>query len=409
MSWIDNFVKAHSEFEAPAVFYHWAGLAALSAVLKDSVYWDKYAYKLYPNIYVMLHADSGMRKSAPISVAKKLVKGVGNTKVISGRSSIQAILKKIATGETVNGSKHILSGTAFIVSSELTSSLVDDPAAMDILTDLYDRNYNEGDWDSLLKMETFAIKSPTVTMLTATNEAHSSELFVRKDVMGGFFARTNIITAETRNVINSLMYKPENPPNYEEDIKYLKEVSHLSGSLQISESNRKFFKDWYHDFIEIVDSQPEKDKTGSLNRFDDTVLKTAILLQLGAQPTMEIGHAALSKAIEICESFIGNMRKVTHGQGKSTWAQEKALIIYELLERDNHTISRKMINKKYWNRANANEWEEIMNSLCTAGICSREMSGAEVIYVMHDVQVAELKRHFKGQLEKRAKGKGKDG
>jgi len=404
MSWIDSFVKSHSEYEAPSVFYFWAGLVSLSAVLKDSVYLDKFAYKLYPNIYVMLHADSGMRKSAPIAVARKLVKGVGNTKIISGRSSIQAIMKKLATGETVQGAPgKILSGTAFIVSSELTSSLVDDPAAMDILTDLNDRNYNEDDHETLLKAETFAIRKPTVTMFTATNEAHSSDLFVRKDVMGGYFARTFIITAEKRNTINSLMFEPENIPDYDDDIRYLKEIAKLSGPLDMSVTNRKYIKEWYHDFIEVIDSQPEKDKTGTLNRFDDSMLKTAVNIQMGMEPTMIIGRTALDKAVDICEQFVGNMRKVTHGQGKSSWAPEKALIIYELMERENHSISRKMINKKYWNRANSNEWDEIMNSLVTAGICTREMMGAEVVYVMPDVQVAEMKRHFQGQLEKRKK------
>src|SRR6478736_4398036 len=94
MTWLDKLLSQHNELESPTNFWLWGGLASISAVVKDNVWIDRQIYKLYPNIYVMFHAESGLKKGPPISMAKQLVRGVGGTRIISGRSSIQGILKE---------------------------------------------------------------------------------------------------------------------------------------------------------------------------------------------------------------------------------------------------------------------------------------------------------------------------
>jgi hypothetical protein len=81
MSWLSELTKQHSEFESPLSFWWWGGVASISAVLKDNVWMDRYIYNLYPNVYIMLHADSGLKKGPPIAMAKKLVKPVGGINI----------------------------------------------------------------------------------------------------------------------------------------------------------------------------------------------------------------------------------------------------------------------------------------------------------------------------------------
>jgi hypothetical protein len=86
-SWVEHIVEEHKEFESPLSFWRWAALAAISAVVKDSVWINRGTmYDLYPNIYVMFHAESGLKKGPPVALAKKLVKEVNNTRIISVRS-----------------------------------------------------------------------------------------------------------------------------------------------------------------------------------------------------------------------------------------------------------------------------------------------------------------------------------
>src|SRR6187431_2335814 len=112
-TWLDNLLGQHSELESPMNFWKWGAQAALSAVVKDNVWIDRHIHNLYPNIYVMFHAESGLKKGPPISMAKQLVKGVGGTRVISGRSSIQGILKELGTAQTQPGGRVINKSCAF--------------------------------------------------------------------------------------------------------------------------------------------------------------------------------------------------------------------------------------------------------------------------------------------------------
>src|SRR6266850_4971066 len=139
MSWLTDIIDQHKEFETPISFIYWGALASISAVVTDKIWFDKYLYKLYPNVYVMLHADSGVKKSPPINMAKQLVKKVNNTRIITGRSSIQGILKEMGTAYTKPGGIVINKAVVFICSAELTSSIVEDKVATTILTDLFDR------------------------------------------------------------------------------------------------------------------------------------------------------------------------------------------------------------------------------------------------------------------------------
>lgn len=423
MNWLEKLLSQHHELESPTNFWLWGGLASISAIVKDNVWLDRQIYNLYPNIYVMFHAESGLKKGPPISMAKQLVRGVGGTRIISGRSSIQGILKELGTAQTQPGGKVINKSTAFICSSELTSSIVEDKVATDILTDLYDRQYNIGEWRSLLKMEQFNLKDPTITMLTATNEAHSNDFFAKKDIHGGYFARTFIISENRRNRANSLLVPLINPPKYPELIDYLKILGNLKGPFEplASRTNGDKFKlphkelvtgeisyfteagllyeKWYEEFINTILTQDLRDETGTLNRFGDSVLKVAMLLSLARSPDLYIDTASMQLAIEYCEKLVGNVREMTHGKrGFSDASSIKSTIIKELLNRDTHQISRPMLLKKMWaHYKDAGELDEIMVSFDQAGIIKIETIGNQVIFVMPDLVVREYKRLFAGK------------
>jgi len=423
MTWLDTLLNQHSELESPTNFWLWGGMAAISAVVKDNVWISRQIYNLYPNIYVMLHAESGLKKGPPISMAKQLVKGVNNTRIISGRSSIQGILKELGTAQTQPGGKVMAKSTAFICSSELTSSLVEDKVATDILTDLYDRQYNMGEWRSLLKAEQFNLKDPTITMLTATNDAHSTDFFGKKDIHGGYFARTFIISEYKRNRSNSLLAPLMNPPDYAQSIEYLKDIAKLSGPFRPLASQVQteecsipfvdkdsgetnyfceaglFYQKWYDEFIDQMHTQETKDETGTLNRFGDSVLKVAMLLSLSRSPELYIDPESMIQAIAYCEKLVGNVREMTYGKkGMSEAKGIKSAIIAELYARESHQISRAMLLKRMWaHYKDMSEIDDIMMSFDHAGMIKTESIGNQIIYVMPDTVVQEYKRMYAGK------------
>lgn len=423
MNFLEKLLSQHIELESPTNFWLWGALAAISAVVKDNIWIDRQIYSLYPNIYVMFHAESGLKKGPPISMAKQLVRGVGGTRIISGRSSIQGILKELGTTQTQPGGKVINKSCAFICSSELTSSIVEDKVATDILTDLYDRQYNIGEWRSLLKMESFNLKDPTITMLTATNEAHSVDWFGKKDIHGGYFARTFVISETQRNRANSLLVPLINPPKYSEATDYLKELAKLEGAFQplASKTQDDGFKIphieqesgetnwftpagikyqlWYDDFINQMEVQENPDDTGTMNRFGDSVLKVAMILSLARSPELYIDEESMQLAIDYCEKLVGNVREMTHGKrGLSEAKNLKGIIIKEILNRNTHQISRQMLLKRMWaHYKDAAELDDIMMSFDQSGVIKVQTIGNQIIYIMPDNVVKEYTRLFSGK------------
>jgi hypothetical protein len=423
MTWLTELVSQHSEFESPLSFWKWSALAAISAVVKDQVWLPRYLYNLYPNVYVMLHAESGLKKGPPVSMAARLVSTINNTKVIQGRSSIQGILKELGTAQTVPGGKITSQSTAFICSSELTSSIVDDPVAAKILTDLYDRQYRFGDWASLLKMESFKLNNPTITMLTATNEAMSEDFFDKSAIQGGYFARTFIIYEKEENRSNALMVPPKLIPDYKELANYLRELVKLKGQFQELGSREEsdiyteeykdrktdeigyltpagaIYQNWYDDFKAVLKEQQVKDNTGTLNRFGDSVLKVAMLLSLAKCPNLMIHEESMSEAISVCEKLIGNVRRATMGkQGMSDSSPVKNHIIHELLNRETHSISQVMLMKKMWmHYSTVEEFADIMQSFEAAGMIKTSNIGNQIIYEMEPKVVKELKDFLDGK------------
>jgi hypothetical protein len=422
--WLTDLVNQHEELESPKNFWKWAFMCAISAVVKDNIWINRGGvFNTYPNVFCMLHAESGLKKGPPVNAAKKLVNKVGNTRVISGRGSIQGMLKKIAEGKSAPGGKVISGSTAFICSSELTSSIVEDKAAIKILTDLFDRSYNEGNWESLLKQETesFVLKSPTVTMLSATNEAMSEDFLNRAAIQGGFIGRTFIIYEKNTHAVNSLIFPLKSTPNYDIAANYLIQLSKLQGAfapLAVNEETdvynhhvEKFgrsiwfsesgyiYDQWYEEFCKQRKASDVKDETGTLNRFGDAVLKVAMLLSLSKKPALVISPMAMYEAIEECEKLLGNARKTTMGKnGMSNVATFKHMIIMELLTRETHQISHDMLLKKTMFHYNSlDEFNDMMMSFDMAGLIKISSVGNKILYTMPEDQVLELQNYFKGR------------
>jgi len=261
-------------------------------------------------------------------------------------------------------------------------------------------------------------------MLTATNEAMSEDFFTKSAIQGGFFARTFVIYEKERQSINSLIYPLTNPPNYAISSEYLKEVAKLNGpfaplsSLEKSDcfKYRKIkgdreiyfntagiiYDDWYDNFCEMMKHQEVKDETGTLNRFGDSVLKIAMLLALAAKPELVLTEECMTNAISESEKLLGNIRKTTLGKhGISNSSMLKTMIIMELLNRDNHQVTRIVLMKKLWmHYENPNEFDEMMLSFDNAGMIKTNSIGNQIIYTMPNNQVIELKRFMAGKSQK---------
>jgi hypothetical protein len=347
-----------SEFETPENYIYWSGLCAISAVVGRKIWLDKFGYKLYPNIYVLLVGDSGLRKSFANSIAEKLVEPLHVTRIIGGRNSIQSIVSEMAKATTFeNGGPPLLDSWAFLNSGEFINLILEDPQGISILTQLYDANYNQK-WTNTLKSSGREIlKNPYVTLLGASNETLLNQALPKESVTGGFVARTIFVHESKRRLLNSLMDAPARAIDYSKLSEYLRAISTLNGPFKIEDAAKKFYKEWYHEFY----AKKHEDKTGYTDRMNDSVLKVAILLSLNEDLDLTVKQRHLEKALGSCIQSGKAVVRNSAAAGKSELAEKTRIVLYDLIKNDE--IARIKFLQAHYGDIDSIEFDRVIDNL----------------------------------------------
>jgi len=366
LTFIDTVLRYTKDSESPRKYYYWAALSAIAAIVKSNVYLDKFYYKLYPNIYVLLVGRSGLRKGPPVHLARSLVQTVNNTRVFAGRVSIQGVISELSKATTKKeGGPPMTDAAGFLVASEFASFIIQDPAALTILTDLYDGHYNP-EWSYMLRNSPVEkLKNPCLTFIGATNEAHLKDAIPDNAIGGGLIARTFIIYAEKKSGINPLTQRPADGIPLNSLSQHLKDISRVKGEFKWTDSGRQLYDAWYGKFQEAENSGAiENDTTGTMERLHDHILKTAMLISLSRKTDLKLEYGDIEEAIRACQDFVPGAKRIALGQvGKSISAPGTAVILRELITISAHEISRTMVLQKHWAHFDSFELDRIAESL----------------------------------------------
>ena len=371
-SLVERIVQSTKNLETPERYYWWSAVATIAAVIRKQVFLNRGgAYKLYPNIYVVLVSKhSGLRKGAPISLASRLIEGVRNTRLVEGRNSIQAIISELSRQITLPNGQILSDAQGILMSGELDNLFVKDPAALTILTELYNTHEHKGTWKNTLKGSGVeSLKDPCINLLGGSNEVLFDDFIQKKDVEGGFIARTFIVHESKKKLSNPLT--EEDPDLVPDDsfIEELKTISQLKGEFKFSFRAKKFYESWYHELNDDIDNDRFNDKTGFTNRLGDSVLKIAMLLNLSSERDLTIHLSNLEEAIEHCESCLSGARIIARQSvevGNEAAPVSRQLV--ELLAKErNFSLPRSKILMKMYPAVNPRNLGEALDLLEQAG------------------------------------------
>jgi hypothetical protein len=354
--WLDQLIAAASEAETPKSFLYWSGLTAIAAVASNNVYLNRRGedgriiYQLKPNLYVMLIADSGIGKGLPVALAKECVSLVKSTRVIAGRNSIEGIIKEMSTAHSVNGGSPIADSRAFIVSGEFSNLMVSNPQALTILTEWYDTHFM-GEWKNTLKNSPVEkLKGINVTLLGASSPEHFAETVPEVNIRGGFIGRTLMVFEEKRNRTNALVYldEPEEEDKMQivtpELVEHLQEISKVKGRFKWTKAAADVFIPWYTEWR----NKQFNDKTGTVHRMPDNILKVAMCLSLSRRLTLTLEPDDIDEAMGSCLGLTINTKRITSSVGKHPLAQATRMVLDMLFRAEDFKLSRmRILNKGY--------------------------------------------------------------
>jgi len=278
------------EVETPHDWLYWSIMCAISASAANNYYLLSFKGNVtyYPNIYVILLGESGLGKAFGITLARKLIRGADITRLVEGRSSIQAIVKELATTKSLPGKPPLLDSRGFIVNGELSTAIISDPDSLTILTDLYDRN-DHAEWINMLKGDgKEKLKEPYITCLFGSSPAHFFDKIPQANIEGGYISRNLIVYEEKRSKdIDPFDKEEEIETKDDKFISYLapKYIPHLQriakkakSRLILSEESRMMYNTWRREWR--INQKMFNDKTGFTNRVPDHVAKVAMCLCL---------------------------------------------------------------------------------------------------------------------------------
>lgn len=382
-NWVDSLVEEANHVETPKSWLWWSFLSCISAAAGNNYYLTTLKGDLIyrPNLYIMLLGDSGLGKGFPINRAKLLVTKANVTRVIAGRSSIQAIVLELATTRSKDGQPLITDSRGYIVNGELSTAIIQDPDSLTILTDLYDGHYNP-EWTNLLKgAGAEKLKNPYITALFGSSPAHFYDSIPQANIEGGYIGRNLIIYEEKRSKDVDLLDDDRKDDNKFDEVIVPKYVPHLEniqkkkGQIIPTDKARMLFNTWRKEWrIKQV-----YDKTGFLNRVPDHTLKVAMCLALAEwEFTGEITEFHIEDAIQRVTSLVYSNKRTTDGRGPDPLSQATKLVLDYLLAAEKNQLTKKQILWKGYGTVNSFTLDQIMDNLLEMRWVTRSRVGVGV-------------------------------
>lgn len=390
MNWIDTVLAGTDHVETPKSFIRWSLYSAISAVTSPNVHLNKQgAYHLYPNIYVMLLADSGVGKGFGVWLAKSLVMTVDTTRVFAGRNSIQKIVTDLSMAVTKGkGKEMIKDARAYLSSGEFVNFLLKDEQAISILTEWYDTHYVK-DWPNSLKSTgTETLKDVNVTFLGASNADYLRESVPVAAIRGGFFGRLNIIYSADKGRVNALIDEPKEEEDIAPKVKgwadYLKELSKIApdSTFTITDKAREFYRPWYYDLQERIRTHKLVDKTGYIYRLHDHALKIAMVLSMSESPELTLTKAHVEEGITEAQELLATMRKTTIGIGLSNLAPKNETFLRTLFKADDFKVTRKKMLQDNHNEFDSLEMDRIALTMEDAGFIKTQGTAGHQDFIL---------------------------
>ncbi len=393
-AWLEELLLATKDSESPTRFKLWAALYAVGACTKRKVYTKLKFLTVYPNMYILLIAESGLGKQFPITMSTKLLRESGVVRIISGRNSIEAIIEVLGKAQTLENGTFIKNAEAAVISDEFANIVIDNPAALTIFTELYDTE-SKDIWDNTLRKGQDRLRNVYLSLLAGTNLVQFNDRVQGKDVQGGFISRTICIHETRVSHLDSLMGEDAEEINWKSLSNRLVDISKLTGEMKILPSARKMYDAWYHGFYKNTPS----DKTGFIRRLRTHIIKVSMCLSLIDSDDMVITEHHMSDAMELCIPIVDDVSEVSKQSGKSKYQSNYALIMTELLKSPEHMIKRSKLLNKHLGEFTAREFAETIETMIQGNY-------VEMVSIDDEVGIRLTERCINELREKNAKAKG---
>lgn len=325
------YLKYTEDTETPEKFHFWSALTAIAAVTRRKVWLDRGRYQLFPNLYVLIVADSATtRKSvAPAVALDMLTSAVPDLTYFQDSMTPEGFIKqlnKVAVIPGVNGGPPVITkdSCALVVADELASLFGYEKVRASSLTILFTRCYQSPKryQYTTVKNDQVNIEYPFFNMLLLT--APENLKVLPPDITGGFVGRTIFVTATSRrkNIGWPTKWDTSMGPRLVNDLAH---IGTLAGEVAPTQEAKDIWETWYNN----LGTQVIEDKMGKafMERCHDHALRVATLISIAESDAMVVEARHVRHGIRLIETVFPALHDASSWMSAREFNQQRAKVL----------------------------------------------------------------------------------
>jgi len=360
-----SFLHAYKEYiirqESPEIFHIWVALTIIAATLKRNVWIDQEAYKIYPNLYTILVADSALcRKSTAMDMGLDLLSENKSIRTVNERASLEGLQDYMNYVGVSPSGKIRPDGSVLIHADELANFLNKKNYAEGLMVFLTAAYTGKAKLDFLTKGRGMVqTRNPCPTIIAATTPNQFGGIFPADTLETGFLGRIVVVSSNDEvELVAKPRLKREMAGKLVDD---LFDMADLEGEIKLTEKCDELFVDWYESGK--MGQAPIVEMVPYYRRKHIHALKIAMLLSVNESNAMTITENHLLTAINLLEATEPGMAQVLERVGAEKESHTEDLV-WEILKQSSEPISHSVLFRRIHRRVkNAEEFAAIIESL----------------------------------------------
>ncbi len=370
--WIREYMEYTASLEAPDLFHLWTAYSTIASTLGRNVWIDRAAYKLYPNHYILLVAESAeCRKSVASRQGYELLLKSGVTRVSPERITNAMLLKSLDIAAKETGRSELV-----LYSDELSMSLSKEEAHRAVTSTLT-RLYSCPD-DLVNATKTAGVDHLLlccVNLFAATTPIDFAVIIPGAATGMGFTPRLHLVYqdhARHRKAEIEMDSKIADKLIYD-----LREMRMMVGEVRFSKEAWEWWKSWY----ETSPSRPlVPELDGWYGRKHDHVLKLGMVWMASEGDALVLQPNHLQAAVKSLDQLEEWMPQLYMSVGADSTGRDRDKILGQL-ERAGGRLTKSQLLHSNWHMGRE-ELDEVLVSLVQAEHIMPDVQGRTTYYVL---------------------------
>lgn len=311
-NFLKKYVSILENTEVPPRFAIWCGLSAISAMLERRIWADMGIYKIYPNMYIILVAESGRaRKSTAVKITKKLLRATDpGPRQIAQKITPEALIAALRSERTDEEAKLMGETCGGIIIADELMTLINRKSYDTGLASLFIPFY---DCEDKFEYQTRSHGTETVnyshlSILGASTINSIREALPASAIGDGFTSRVLFIYTDViPPPVAWTEFDATKAKTMEELTQHLQEIAGLSGKIEFTPEAKKFFIDEYNRYYLDSPFYDIPQLRAYSSRRHTHLVKIAMCLMVCEEPTLILDKRYLVGAKDIIEDAEGQM------------------------------------------------------------------------------------------------------